>query len=96
MNMVKRDAPVGCYSSNAGLSDQGTWMYQSVGYCKPICSGKNDAVFAMTGGNDCLCGNTLPPASSKVDDSQCNTNCNGFPSDLCEYIMTDIRTRVSD
>ncbi|KXL49870.1 hypothetical protein M433DRAFT_300 [Acidomyces richmondensis BFW] len=73
----------GCYSSSTGLSDQGSYTYQTPSYCQPICIGKNQAVFGLSQGSNCWCGNELPPASSKVDDSNCNTPCNGYGLDDC-------------
>jgi len=37
----------------------------------------------LTNGNDCYCGNSVPPASSKVDDSKCNVGCTGFGQTKC-------------
>lgn len=74
---------VSCYDSNHGLTNQTSYTYQSSGYCQNHCLQSNAAVFAMTGGSDCLCGNELPPTSAKVPMNKCNTKCNGWPSDMC-------------
>lgn len=73
----------GCYSSSNGLTDQGSYTYQTSGYCQPICVKQNKAVLALSGGSDCWCGDTLPPADSKVDDTKCDTSCNGYGSEDC-------------
>ncbi|KAF2864195.1 WSC-domain-containing protein [Piedraia hortae CBS 480.64] len=73
----------GCYSSSGSLDDQGPYMYQTSGYCQPICLKKNNAVLGLSGGSDCWCGDTLPPANTKVDDSKCDSPCNGYGSDKC-------------
>jgi len=73
----------GCYSSSTGLSDQGSYTYQTPSYCQPICVAKNQAVFGLSQGSNCWCGDELPPASSKVDDSNCNAPCNGYGQDDC-------------
>lgn len=73
----------GCYSASDGLTDQGAYMYQTTGYCQPICVNQNQAVLGLSAGSDCWCGDTLPPASSKVDDSKCDTPCNGFGTVMC-------------
>lgn len=75
----------GCYSSSSGLTDQGSYLYQTSGYCQPICVDANQAVLALSGGSDCWCGDVLPPADSKVDDSSCNTPCDGYGSQMCMY-----------
>ncbi|KAK3111452.1 WSC domain [Teratosphaeriaceae sp. CCFEE 6253] len=73
----------GCYSSAAGLTDQGSYMYQTSGYCQPICVKQDQAVLATSGGSNCWCGDTLPPSSSKVADGECGTPCNGYGQENC-------------
>ncbi|PYH89934.1 WSC-domain-containing protein [Aspergillus ellipticus CBS 707.79] len=73
----------GCYSSSTPLKDQGTYTYQSDGYCQKLCLKDSYTVFALHNGQDCLCGNELPASSSKVSDSQCNIECAGWPSVNC-------------
>lgn len=75
----------GCYSSSAGLTDQGSYQYQTTGWCQPICVKQNNSVLGLSGGSNCWCGDAIPPASSKVSDSQCNSPCNGFGQQNCEY-----------
>lgn len=77
----------GCFSSTLGLTkayDVTTW--NSKGSCgTDTCSVAGSPVFAM--GNtrfSCYCGSQLPPASSKVDDKNCNQPCPGFPSNVCK------------
>ncbi|KAJ5706948.1 hypothetical protein N7488_006749 [Penicillium malachiteum] len=74
---------VGCYSSSEGLTNETSYEFQSSGWCQDRCVGYNAAVFALTGGSDCLCGEELPPTSDKVASSKCNTECDGWPSDMC-------------
>lgn len=81
----------GCYSSSTGLSDQGSYTYQTPSYCQPICVAKNQAVFGLSQGSNCWCGDELPPASSKVDDSNCNAPCNGYGQDDCGYKLVTTR-----
>jgi len=73
----------GCFSSSSGLSDQGSYTYQTSGYCQPICAKANQAVLGLSGGSDCWCGDVLPPADSKVDDSKCDSPCNGYDKENC-------------
>lgn len=73
----------GCYSSSTGLTDQGAATYQTSSYCSKICVPQNQAVLGLSGGSDCWCGALLPPADTKVDDSNCNTPCQGFGADNC-------------
>ncbi|KAG9561553.1 hypothetical protein KCU97_g17554, partial [Aureobasidium melanogenum] len=74
----------GCFSGSAGLEDNGTFNYQSKGHCQETCIGVGATVMAMTDGNDCWCGSTLPAKSSlQSDDSKCSTSCVGYPDDIC-------------
>ncbi|KAF2723407.1 WSC-domain-containing protein [Polychaeton citri CBS 116435] len=73
----------GCYSSSSGMSDIGSYTWQSSGYCQKQCTGQNQAVMALSAGSDCSCGGELPPSSALVDDSKCSINCNGWPDDKC-------------
>jgi hypothetical protein len=74
---------VGCFSSSQPLTDQGPYEYQTQGYCQPICVKQGQAVLGLSKGSDCWCGDELPAASSKVDDSNCDSPCNGFDQDMC-------------
>lgn len=73
----------GCFSSSDGFEDQGSYTYQSPGYCQKQCVGLNKPVMALTGGSHCWCGDLLPVTSSKTSDSQCSTPCQGYPADTC-------------
>lgn len=75
----------GCYSSSTGLSKYDTYLYQTSGWCQPKCVAKNAAVLATSNGDECWCGNELPPSSDKVDDGKCNTPCTGFGSEDCKF-----------
>ncbi|EMF11170.1 WSC-domain-containing protein [Sphaerulina musiva SO2202] len=73
----------GCYGSAGSLTSQGTYIYQSTGYCAVKCKNNGKAVMATTNGTECYCGDALPAASDKVEDSKCNTPCVGYPMDTC-------------
>lgn len=81
----------GCFSSSQPLSDQGSYTYQTSGYCRPLCEDKNAAVFGLSDGSNCWCGNQLPAASSKVSDSNCDVGCNGYDKENCESRSTSLR-----
>ena len=80
---------VGCYSSIPGYKKTMTWTYQSSGWCLDHC-GKDHAAFALTGGSDCVCGDTLPPSSDKVSSDKCSKPCSGWPSDMCMSISLTV------
>ncbi|CAG8946050.1 unnamed protein product [Penicillium salamii] len=74
---------VGCYSSIPGYGASKSWTYQSSGWCLDRCYGQSKAAFALTGGSDCVCGDTLPPDSDKVSTDKCSKSCSGWPEDKC-------------
>jgi cell wall integrity and stress response component len=83
---------VGCYSSAPGYGSSKDYTYQSSGWCLNKCYGANSAAFALTGGSTCMCGDTLPPDSDKVDSGKCNKACTGWPSDMCMLHYLTLRT----
>ncbi|KAJ5206163.1 Carbohydrate-binding WSC subgroup [Penicillium cf. griseofulvum] len=72
----------GCYSGIPGYGKPLSWTFQSSGWCLDHC-GKEYATFALTGGSDCVCGNTMPPTSAKVSTDKCSKSCSGWPDDMC-------------
>ncbi|KAL4788206.1 hypothetical protein BJX76DRAFT_353502 [Aspergillus varians] len=74
---------IGCFSSSDPLSDQGSYQYQSNGYCNDLCLGKNYAVFGLFNADHCFCGNKLPAKSTEVSDSQCSKPCAAWPIVMC-------------
>ncbi|KAL8944801.1 MAG: hypothetical protein Q9216_000223 [Gyalolechia sp. 2 TL-2023] len=73
----------GCFSSSDGFEDQGSYTYQSPGYCQKQCADLDKPVMALMGGSNCWCGDLLPVAKSKISDAQCSTDCQGYPDDKC-------------
>lgn len=80
---VQSQTDQGCYAADASLTSLGSYQYQSEGYCSTQCKATDSAVFAMTDGNECLCGNALPSGGT-VSSSLCNLTCSGYPEDICE------------
>ncbi|KAJ5357747.1 hypothetical protein N7541_004905 [Penicillium brevicompactum] len=74
---------LGCYSEIPSLKSQGPYSFNSLGYCQSKCIEKEFKFAALTRGNMCYCGNTLPSQSNKVDDEKCNTVCPGYPVNNC-------------
>jgi len=75
--------PKGCFSSPGQLVDQGSYTYQSDGYCQCLCATANKLVYAMTKGTNCFCGDLLPPANAVATNSSCNAPCDGYPPNMC-------------
>ncbi|EXJ88884.1 hypothetical protein A1O3_01948 [Capronia epimyces CBS 606.96] len=74
---------LGCYQHPNPLVEQGTWTFQTSGYCQTQCVGLNKAVMAITGGSTCYCGDELPSLDQEVDKSKCDSPCNGFDQQTC-------------
>ena len=82
----------GCYSLPAGVTyqgfiDQGSYSFQSLGYCQGLCVPQGLPVMALWKGSDCLCGNAMPPNSIQIDDFDCNIPCDGWPQDTCMFLQ---------
>lgn len=68
-----------CASNNLGV-DNTNYMYMSNGYCKDYCM-QNGYAVAITQYLNCWCSNYVP--GDTVSNSDCSTNCPGFPSEKC-------------
>ena len=72
----------GCYAIDTNLVVNDTSIYQSTGRCNGEICGKNKyAVFGLTSGSQCWCGNSIP--DNQVTPDHCNLPCPGYPSDNC-------------
>ena len=72
----------GCYASVGELQLSGTNTFNSQSSCAASCQGAG-AFVAATKGKSCYCGDKYPPASTLVDDSQCDQACPGYDRDAC-------------
>jgi cell wall integrity and stress response component len=77
----------GCYSSSSGLSYNTSYQFNTKGYCQTQCVPGGYNVQATTNKTDCWCGNSVPPSSSKVDDSYCNDGCAGYGTEMCMFTL---------
>ncbi|PSR85685.1 hypothetical protein BD289DRAFT_453187 [Coniella lustricola] len=81
----------GCYSSWGDLFHFGTSVYNSRGSCATTnCTDAGYKVAAMTGGNQCWCGNEYPPTDTRAADSKCNIGCAGYPQEACGGFANNI------
>ena len=72
----------GCYAIDDNLNLTDTSIFQSQGRCGgAVCGPKGFAVFGMSSGSQCLCGNAIPV--SQVTGDNCNVPCPGYPNDTC-------------
>ncbi|CAJ2513661.1 Uu.00g017800.m01.CDS01 [Anthostomella pinea] len=74
---------VGCFSSDAGLVDDGRYVFQSIGYCHDKCASYGRAVWGLTNGTTCLCGETTPSLRDVVEEANCNVPCAGYAMNIC-------------
>ena len=78
----------GCFSSSGDFVDQGSYTYQSSGWCQKQCVALGKPVLGLNQGSNCWCGDLLPAADTQVDDSQCNTPCQGYSQENCKLKKT--------
>ncbi|KAF2751824.1 hypothetical protein M011DRAFT_454715 [Sporormia fimetaria CBS 119925] len=74
---AREQTPMGCYETGVPLQNYGDHNYQSPGNCQLICIQFDKPVMALTDGENCWCGDLLPPKESQVDDDECKTPCSG-------------------
>ena len=77
----------GCFSDPGNMIDMGPYTFQALGWCQPLCIRLQKPYLAFVNGSNCLCGDSVPSSSNKVDDSNCQTPCEGFPGNSCEDIL---------
>lgn len=80
---LKTMTDIGCFSSGGLLVDQGSYTYQTAGYCQCQCATLNKAVMATYKGSDCYCGDLLPPTDTVASNSSCNSPCQGYDTAVC-------------
>jgi cell wall integrity and stress response component len=74
---------IGCFSTPEPMIDHGPGDFQATGNCQPICWALGMPVMGLVNGTSCWCGTQYPPEDTKVDDSMCNTPCNGYDPEMC-------------
>ncbi|KAF1351981.1 hypothetical protein BDV97DRAFT_136047 [Delphinella strobiligena] len=74
---------VGCFNSSKPMTDQGSYTYQTSGYCQQVCYNVSAPAMGLYSGSNCYCGDSLPAENDKVDDSSCDTPCQGYGQDDC-------------
>jgi len=77
-----QNADTACYDNRGDASSMGINTYQSLSLCKGQCLDDNKAVWGVTKGSTCYCGNTVP-SEGKVDMKECDVSCQGYPQEKC-------------
>lgn len=77
----------GCYSDPGDLIMNGTNIYNTMGGCATkTCKPLNYTVAATSGGNECWCGFKYPSKKYRIDDSECDIPCVGYPDlEACKF-----------
>jgi cell wall integrity and stress response component len=57
-----------------------------VGNCQLVCLELGKDVMGLSDGENCWCGDLIPPKDSKVNNSTCGTTCRGDDTSLCKFI----------
>jgi len=84
------------------MAQNTTYLYNTSGWCQQQCAPMGKAVEGMSNGNECWCGDSVPPSSTKVDDSKCSTICPGYGIENCgadgyfSVYLTGTTTNVPD
>jgi cell wall integrity and stress response component len=83
---------LGCFSDTSetlsNFVNNGSYVFQSIGYCQQVCDTTGHSYFALKG-NNCWCGDAIPPISDMVDDSNCNIPCAGYVRQNCMFISVE-------
>ncbi|KAL4951722.1 hypothetical protein BDW69DRAFT_186132 [Aspergillus filifer] len=74
---------INCYSDSGQLEDQGSYQYQSSGYCLNLCYGFGRDYFALSKGDRCYCGDVPPTENDRVAEDKCDRACAGWPMVKC-------------
>ncbi|KAK6505219.1 hypothetical protein TWF481_007136 [Arthrobotrys musiformis] len=76
------DPSEACYDNPGETQNFGIDTYQTASLCQSLCQKKNKAVFGVTRGSTCYCGDYFP-SDGKVSMSECSLPCNGYPDEKC-------------
>ncbi|KAL1988689.1 hypothetical protein VTN96DRAFT_8389 [Rasamsonia emersonii] len=82
VSLVSGQQVLGCFSSAGSLASHGTNTFQSQSACMTTCLRQGNPIAAVKG-TECFCGDAPPPSGDKVPDTECNTLCAGYPTDIC-------------
>ena len=77
----------GCFSDPGDMTDMGPYTFQAMGWCQPLCVRLAKPYLAFVNGTNCFCGDNAP-SDNKVDDSNCEASCQGFPDQSCKFIQS--------
>lgn len=73
---------VGCFKSNANMTETKTKARVSSGNCREACEAKGFTVLSLQL-THCYCGDMMPPESDLVPDKNCDYACPGYGDEAC-------------
>jgi cell wall integrity and stress response component len=68
---------IGCFATGTPLENHGPYDFRSPGNCQLVCLQENKNVMGLSDGVNCWCGDKIPAAEWKTDNSSCSTKCSG-------------------
>jgi len=74
---------IGCFETAIPLENHGDFLFRSPGNCQFICIELKKPVLGLSDGENCWCGDMLPPESHQVNDTLCDTDCRGDDTVKC-------------
>lgn len=77
------DPSVSCFDNSGETKNFGIKTYQTASLCREQCQGANKAVYGVTKGSTCFCGDAFPSDDGKVGMEKCNLPCQGWPEEMC-------------
>ena len=83
------DTQIGCYKEQGPLENGDTFTYQSIGHCRDLCTKKGKPLLGLSQGNHCYCSDKLPSDSLKTDSDNCDSPCDGYPQNICKFVISN-------
>lgn len=77
-----------CYNHPGKLQRTGDYKFANLNLCEGECRSIGLPIAAAMGGNQCWCGEAMPPEENHVPQKSCDTPCNGWASENCTYTPT--------
>ncbi|KAK6527911.1 hypothetical protein TWF281_009175 [Arthrobotrys megalospora] len=80
--VLAADPSEACYDNAGDTKNFGPDTYQTASLCRTQCQKANLAVYGVTRGSTCFCGNEFP-SDGLLDMSKCSLPCQGWPEEKC-------------
>lgn len=77
-----------CYNNPGQLHRSRDYKFANLNVCEGECRKVGFPIAAAMGGNQCWCGEAMPPQENHVPQKSCDTPCNGWASENCTYTLT--------